>query len=231
MAKRKKREEEEEEEEAFEFPEFDEEEYMKKQISKGKAAIITVAIAPLFSLASMEVFKFTLDWTFGFIVGIFGLIMLIPILGFIGIDTDKLGKKGYAMNWGMYFFTWLAVWIILINPPVNDFAEPTVNDFEVHVLMDGQWKPLEDVELNNTEEYDINVTAVVTDNVGIKHESISIELQGQGSTRKMNRTGDHTYEERFDNITATTQPYIFYVSAEDVNGHRNKIPIERTIGE
>ncbi|MFO7990807.1 MAG: hypothetical protein R6U61_00755 [Thermoplasmata archaeon] len=225
MSKRKKKE---EEEPDFEFPEFDRVEYMKDEIKKGKTVLISIAVAPIFSLIATQVFKLTMDWTFGFMVGIFGLLVIFPLFNTLGIDTSDFGKKEYATNAFMFFFTWLAFWLILINPPFNDFTDPDLNDLDIWIETQDGWVHLDDVELNNSQSYYINISAKVTDNVGVKEESVMLEFQG--SEYDMERVGDHRYEYRL-NLTARTNPYDFTISMEDVNGHTERVVERVLIGE
>lgn len=225
MSKRKKKE---EEEPDFEFPEFDRVEYMKDEIKKGKTVLISIAMAPIFSLISTQVFKMTMDWTFGFMMGIFGLMVIFPLFSTLGIDTSDFGKKEYATNGFMFFFTWLAFWLILINPPFNDFTDPDLNDLDIWVETEEGWAHLNDVELNNSQSYFINVSAKVTDNVGVKDESVMLEFQGR--EYDMEKVGENRYEYKL-NLTARTNPYDFTISMEDVNGHTEKVVERVLIGE
>lgn len=225
MSKRKKKE---EEEPDFEFPEFDRVEYMKDEIKKGKTVLISIAMAPIFSSISTQVFKMTMDWTFGFMMGIFGLMVIFPLFSTLGIDTSDFGKKEYATNGFMFFFTWLAFWLILINPPFNDFTDPDLNDLDIWVETEEGWAHLNDVELNNSQSYFINVSAKVTDNVGVKDESVMLEFQGR--EYDMEKVGENRYEYKL-NLTARTNPYDFTISMEDVNGHTEKVVERVLIGE
>ncbi len=229
MSKRKKKE---EEEPDFEFPEFDRVEYMKDEIKKGKTVLISIAMAPIFSLISTQVFKMTMDWTFGFMIGIFGLMVIFPLFSTLGIDTSDFGKKEYATNGFMFFFTWLAFWVILINPPFNDFTDPDLNELDIWVSTDegGNWTHLNDAELDNTEEnMSINVSAKITDNVGVKDESVTLEFRGRDYD--MEKVSSHRYETQLTGIGARTNPYDFTISMEDVNGHTEKVVERVLIGE
>ncbi len=230
MSKKRKKEDKEEDED-FSFPEFDRVEYMKDEINKGKSVLITIAIAPVFSYISFKIFEFTMEWTLGFLIFFLGIYLLGPIHKQLKIDLEKFGKKEYAMNWAMFFFTWLIVWIILMNPPFSDFTDPTLNRFRIGVLTDQEnntWEPIEEVDLINGETYTINVTAKITDNVGVKHDSVNIEFQG--NYYQMRLVDEHTYRIVFENVTARTNEYIFEVFMEDVNGNTASEVIERTIG-
>ncbi|MFP4051742.1 MAG: hypothetical protein ACLFVB_08400 [Thermoplasmata archaeon] len=223
MAKRKKREEEEEEEYDFDMPEFDKVEYMKNEIRKGKSILASVAIAPIFSFVALQLFILIGDWTLAMIGGLTGLVVIPPLLRTIGVDTGELGKKEWATDVVMYFFTFLAIWVILMNPPVNDFAHPTVNDIDVEVqdLESGELVELDEANITNGEEYNITIRAKITDNVDVKDSSVKARIiPPSGSEwKEMEKDEDHHYTIEFNDVTATNQNYKINFEVEDVNGN------------
>ncbi len=222
MAKRKKREEEEEEEEyAFDVPEFDKVEYMKDEIRKGKSILVSVALAPVFSFVALQLFILIGDWTIAMIGGLSGLILIAPILRTLGINTDELGKKEWGIDVVMFFFTFLAIWVILMNPPVNDFAHPTVDDMKVRVQEDGQWKKIGDANITNGQDYNVNITAKITDNVDVKDNSVKARIIPPSSSQfnEMDKDGKRHYKFIFNNVTAQNNNYKVSFKVEDVNGN------------
>ena len=238
MAKRKKREEVEEEEKdyGFEEPDFDRIEYMKGEIRKGKSILVSVAVAPLFSLIALQLFILINDWTVALIGGLSGLVVLIPLMRTIGINTDELGKKELAMDVAMFFFTFLAIWVILMNPPVNDFAHPKVHDdLDVLVQEGDKWVEMGNANITNNEEYNITFRAKITDNVDVKDDSIKIGFSGQppeiykdkNSWPQMEKDGKNHYTMRFDEVRAKGNAYTLKFYVEDVNG--NSATITRNV--
>lgn len=225
MAKRKKQEIEEDVD--FEFPEFDKVEYMKGEINKGKSVLMTMAIAPIFSYLSLFIFELTMEWTLGFIMFIPGLFLLGPAHNLIKVDVSQFGKKEYFMNGAMFFVTWFVVWIILMNPPFNDFAAPSVQRFEVTVQVDDQWIPLDQAELVNGEIYMVNITAKITDNVEVRQDSIRIQVEDE--LYEMEYIGNHRYR-LLHEMQAWSSPYNFQISMEDVNGNDGQETFQRVIG-
>jgi len=222
MAKRKKREEEEEEEEyAFDVPEFDKAEYMKDEIRKGKSILVSVALAPVFSFVALQLFILIGDWTIAMIGGLSGLILIAPILRTLGINTDELGKKEWGIDVVMFFFTFLAIWVILMNPPVNDFAHPTVDDMKVRVQEDGQWKKIGDANITNGQDYNVNITAKITDNVDVKDNSVKARIIPPSSSQfnEMDKDGKRHYKVIFNNVTAQNNNYKVSFKVEDINGN------------
>ena len=237
MAKRKKREEDEEDEEEFDFevPEFDKVEYMKDEIRKGKSILISVAIAPIFSFVALQLFLLIGDWTLAMIGGLTGLVLIPPVLRTLNVDTGELGKKEWAMDAAMFFFTFLAIWVILMNPPVNDFTHPTVNDMDMMVQDPdtGEWVKLDEANITNGEDYTIKVEAKITDNVDVKDSSVKARIiPPSGSEfRQMNKEGDKQYTIIFQNVTATNQNYKINFKVEDVNGNSATLSKSKSISE
>ncbi len=225
MAKRRKKEEE-EEEEAFELPEFDREEYMRKEITKGKSILISVAVAPLFSILALQVFKLVGDWTVGFMVGLVGIALLSNIMKIFDIDKDKLEIKEWAMNAGMFIFTFVAIWIVLMNPPFNDFSDPHLNELDWQAYDDGE--KIDKANITNGERYNITIKAKVTDNVEVK----SVQIKFRGSQwENMTKNNSHIYTSSYQDIRANDSPYTVSVKMEDTNGHVKTITRDITISK
>lgn len=143
MAKRKKKEEEEEPD--FEMPDFDREEYMRNEIKKGKTTLVAVGLAPVFSVVSFFAFSATEEWTIGLFAGLLGIVFLKPIYDYLDLDMDSVDTKGWIKNFGVYALTLLAVWIVLMNPPFGDFADPRVNELNVEIR-EGEVFEMEDIQ-------------------------------------------------------------------------------------
>ncbi len=227
MAKRRKKNKEEEEDYDFEFPEFDRIEYMKHEINKGKSVLVSIALAPLFSLASLEVFKLTGDWSIGFLTGIFGMLITLKIFEYLPLDISKFGKKEWAMNGAMYFLTWLGIWILLMNPPFGDFTDPVLNQVDFYVEIDGEWEAIDEANVTAQRDYKIMLEAKITDNDAVDEGSVTIEYEGD--TIPMDPVGDHRFSVVFENVTADASTKMFTIRMEDVNGNSNSVVIEKTI--
>ncbi|MBS3817001.1 MAG: hypothetical protein KGY76_05500 [Candidatus Thermoplasmatota archaeon] len=218
MAKRRKKED--EEDEGFEIPDFDREEYMKKEINKGKSTLISVGIAPIFSVVSFLVFDMTQEWTVGLFAGLLGLVFLKPIFQILKIKVDELGTKGWAKNFGVYFMTLLAVWVLLMNPPFSDYADPRVNEIQVEIRRGGE---LVD-NITDGVNYNVTFRAKVTSNSEIKDDSVYITFPyPEGNKTKMNKGEDNYYTMTYINVTAGSKPYQLRIEMEDVNGNSNSV--------
>ena len=224
MAKRRKKEKEEESEE-YEFPEFDKKEYMLNELRKGKCVYISVALAPVFSIAALYVFIYSgHEALLGFLIGLTGIGLLKTLFQTAGIEISELGKKEWAMSVAMYLFTFLAVWIILMNPPFSDFADPTLNDIEMEFERDGEIVEHEYVRDNDniTETYNVTIIATITDNVEVDHDSIRIYIDNEEYIMEW-QTDTHEYHLTFNNITVEDISMAVSIYMRDVNDNENEV--------
>lgn len=254
MAKRRKKDEEEEDYD-FDMPEFDREQYMKDQINEGKATLISVAIAPLFSVVSMLVFDFTGEWIVGLFAGLLGAIVLKPIFETLKIKIENFGVKGWLKNVGVYSLTLLAIWVVLMNPPISDYVDPSLDEIEIEVqeafdfdeevieFYDDNGELIRDEEGNINISYNdvnsINMTiqARITSNVDIAENGVNMTLGDQYLEVNPMETRDHWFEsneteltnvdieERDDDLFVRLDPRV-HIEMEDVNGNTNSETIE-----
>ncbi len=213
----------EEEDSNFEMPEFDRKEYMKKQINEGKITLVSIAIAPIFSVISHLVFNHTGDWETGILAGLIGLFFLKPAYSALKLKVDDLNTKDWAKNFGIYSVTLLAVWILLMNPPFSDLADPTVNEIEVWIYdEEGELVEIEDISYE--EEYNITIRAKITSNSEVKEDSVYITLEDDEENRTRMEKDDlheHYYLMTYENVWPRDEPYEVKIEMEDVNGNTN----------
>src|SRR5207244_9013996 len=65
---------------------------------------------------------------FGGIAVGFGMYFIFPLLGF---KTESFKRRDWIGHGITYFFSWLAFWIILLNPPFSDHLPPTIHAITV----------------------------------------------------------------------------------------------------
>lgn len=135
MARKKKK----DDKDDLKLPEFDEVEYVRKERRDAKATYVTVGYAVVFGLVS---FALTAAGQFMFaaLFGVFGLIFLRHVYPLLHIDTLKFDWKNWAGNALFYIFTWLAIWIMFVNPPISDLSPPDYGKPGIyHDAGDGNW--------------------------------------------------------------------------------------------
>lgn len=119
-------------------PEFDEVGYMRREIQGARAAVATIAWAVVGAIVAFLLYSVLpiLAFFAGIAVG-FGMYFVLPLLG---IKTETFKRRDWTGHGITYFFSWLAFWIILLNPPFGDFTDPTIEGISVspyHALYTG----------------------------------------------------------------------------------------------
>ncbi len=127
MARRKRKEEVPE----WRPPEFDEVEYMRREIQGAKTSVVTIAWAIVGALISYGLLFVGLHAALGFLAGLFAMAGLYYLLPFFGVRTKAFKRKDWAGHGVTYFFSWLAFWILLLNAPFSDFTGPMIHGFAV----------------------------------------------------------------------------------------------------
>jgi hypothetical protein len=233
MAKKKKK----EPKEVFKEPKFDEVEFMKTEVESAKTGVITILYAIPVAIISFELTVIGLA-AIGFLVGIFAMFTLRFLYTKIGINLKGFEKKTWAGNAALLFFTWLLIWILLLNPPFSDLSEPSIIHVEVWVQDDnGIWAktPLTwingryqagdipiDTIANGT---NIKVKSNVTDNTGLASVRI-ISLGGTiGNDTAMTLNSSYTYNYEFDYNLDLVEVYSFNIRAVDKNNNVKVIEI------
>ncbi len=108
MAKKKK-----DDEYEFKLPEFDEKEYMEKEMEDAKFSFIVLGYSVLIGVLSFFLLELSFEVAFAVgILAVFGL-KFIPLP--FGIDPAIFDKKKWLGNGVMYILTWFAVIMILCN--------------------------------------------------------------------------------------------------------------------
>jgi hypothetical protein len=195
---RKESEEPEKEEEvkkpAFKAPDFDETDFLQTENRSAKLIYISLATAVLAGIVTFGLMTLLHITDIG---GLFTIPLIIPVIfaGLtiyiytkFGIDIRNLEWKKWLENGFMFTLAWFAVWLVSMNPPFSDFADPTIAEplieIEVgsgqviHYIGDNvyiddrktEFSPISDLEDVRT----VRIYTTITDNW--KLESKSIEL-------------------------------------------------------
>jgi hypothetical protein len=126
VARRKRK----EEEAIWEPPEFDEVGYMRKEIENAKIALVVIAWAAVGALLAYLLFALNQP-VIGFLLGIFAFGVLYFLLPMIGLPIHGFKRRDWISHASIYFFSWLAFSILLLNAPFGDHTSPVVGSFEV----------------------------------------------------------------------------------------------------
>lgn len=218
MAKKRKK----EKEEGYEFkmPEFDEEEYLRKEVRDAKTLSVTFVYAALIGIAS---FSLTfVDVALAALVGFIAVVFLRHIYPLIGVDSALLEKKQWAGNIIMYLFTWLAIWILLCNPPFSDFASPTIKDDGIYFGESGNWTRLNNTNKNLlTSGMNVSINVTIVDNVDVDVDTIRIIIERNEveiESGSMISMGKNKFVFVVSDVSNGKHDYM--IEAEDVNDHK-----------
>jgi hypothetical protein len=239
MAKKRKKDKKEEEEYEFTPPEFDEKEFLKKEIKDTKTAIWTIGYAGVFGIIAGEISALGRSLVApSILVALIGIVFLRYFYQMLDIDIGQFTRKNWVGNIGTFFFTFLAIWVLMVNVPFMDLANPSVDKVIVWVddgttirgleykfvdargiydwvpISNDSWSPV----IHTTTTTTVNITARVTDN---GHLSV-VEVAIGSTSTYYSMTGYDTkrfqYQFTGDKLVAG-QGLMFYVRAGDRVGN------------
>ena len=122
MAKKRRIIEKKAQEEEYEFvpPEFDEEEFIRKDLYGTKILLIVACFSIVIGLLCSCLQK-SFDGNTGIGLGLallfLGVFAIKPFLKLIRFDPDLLERKSMVGNYILYLLLGLGIWILMINPP------------------------------------------------------------------------------------------------------------------
>ncbi|MEI6795338.1 MAG: hypothetical protein WCK39_00590 [Methanomassiliicoccales archaeon] len=219
MAQKKKKEDL-EKEKPFEWvpPDFNEREFLEKDVKATKVLLITALMGFVFSIAAALTTVVTA--AIGAVLLIVGAVALKWVYQLFKIDTKQLDKKTWASNIGLFMLLALGLWIIFINPPFGDFVHPEVNSVQiwVHDNSTGVWTLMTPanqatvVKVGN----DVNITAKIVDNAKISSAMVKVwKSDDAGTYVDMTQSGNRWGY----NVTFTaTGMYFYQFKATDTSG-------------
>lgn len=124
MARRKRK----EDEAIWEPPEFDEVGYMRQEIQNAKIAMVVIAWAVAGAILAYLIAL----WipVLGYLVGLGAFGALYFLLPALGLPIHGFKRRDWISHASVYFFSWLAFSIVLLNAPFGDHTAPVVTSFE-----------------------------------------------------------------------------------------------------
>ncbi|HEY4704171.1 MAG TPA: hypothetical protein VII27_00345, partial [Thermoplasmata archaeon] len=118
MAKKKRKEEPE-----VEVPDFDEVKFMRGEMRALRVTVLVVLWAIPAALVSWVLTVPPLSVSVvAFFAGIGMLFLLKWVLPILRVDISEWKRKDWMGQGSTFFFTWLAVWLLLLNPPFTDLT-------------------------------------------------------------------------------------------------------------
>ena len=243
MAKKRKKEKQKKEEEyEFKPPEFDEEEFLRKELRDTKTVLMTVGYAALFAIIAAVLSNLSsklIGVSFLLVfIGIYSLKYFYPIMK---VKTDEFQKKNWAGNVAWFFLTFLAVWVLTFNYPLSDHAAPEIEEVVVWVtdldtgsitayeyyfnstLGAYRWSPDDAVIDLAGGNITVNITARVSDNGVLSTVEISIgpavTVYETMDLERVNRYGFDLTEDRLRDLKDKDQDLMFFIHADDNKGN------------
>ncbi len=216
MAKRRK-EKDEEEDKPFKPGKFDREKYIKQEKRNVKSVFIAFFFGILMAIICFGFWALMgpetgMRWFLVIILAIFSSSFIKYFYLKLNLDTSHFTKKNWFAAYAVYFFAWLLVFIILVNPPIYDDEPPVV---ELVVLPEMQ-EP----------GGDILFVAKITDNVEVDKDSLKIDITYPDDTEKSVKPSEFEQNDiivkfLFENTDNQTGEFTYILTAKDVNGHVN----------
>jgi hypothetical protein len=226
MAQKKKKEPQKKKEEEFEWtpPNFNEREFLEKDIRGTKTLLVTALISLICGILAFLLGE--IAWLLGMVIIIAGIISLKYLYPLFKLDPKEIEKKSWAGNIAIFFFLSLGIWILLMNPPFSDHISPEITSVEVYVQdSEGGWQLLtteNSDSLISSGEY-VNITADIADNGKLSEVLISVHLLNENSDYSaMTETDDgvYTYVSNYTASGSNTN-YYYTVKAIDSSGNEH----------
>lgn len=213
MAQKKRKEPEVKEEYTFVPPDFDEREFLEKDITVTKTVLVSALLATVFGVLAF--FTTDISYVIGLLLIIVGAASLRYMFKTLPIDVSKVENKTWLGNGAMFFFLALGIWILLLNPPFGDYVDPQISDVQV-------WSGGLEISRSTVpvgESVVINVTVV--DNHHISKVTMTF-TDPTGSTYEMTKGQDGRYgfEITFD---APNTTYNYVITAVDGAGNQQTL--------
>lgn len=195
----------------YEFipPDFDEDAFIHREMVSFRTTLILFVWGILAAAVSWAAFYAMGGAKTGWLVGL----VIVAVSGYalrwifpkLGADIAHFKRRDWAGTAFLFFFTWLAFFILAINPPVSDFAPPRV---ELHASPQVQQAgdPL-------------TVDLFVEDNVKVASHTFALSRDGAavaGAPDLTDLGGGH-YSYRSSSLPTGT--YVLQASAKDTRGH------------
>ena len=209
MAQKKRKEPEVKEEYNFTPPDFNEREFLEKDITVTKTVLISALLAVVFGFVAYLTTGLT--FVIGLLIIIIGAVALKYMFKFLPFDLSVVENKTWLGNGAMFFFLALGIWVLLLNPPFGDTVDPQIDDLQVWAGEIQYGRPYNNVPLG-----EVTFNATVIDNGDLSNVQFSF-TGASPQTFDMVKGDDGRYEFSYNFTVADT--YTFSVIATDDAGN------------
>ena len=190
-------------------PEFDEVEFMHKEMRAAKATILVVLWTVPSALLS---FGLTVAGApiVAFFAGIGMMFLLKWIFPILNVDISAYKRKDWLGHGATFFFSWLAFWILLLNPPFADLTSPMI--LGVSATGSGGWVGCGGGPLTGIAGRNVTVNVSASDNVAVAQVTVAV---GSTSTN-LNHVAGTLWQRQ---VTFPPSTGSMTITAVDANGH------------
>ena len=237
MAKKRRQKIEKKDEFDLKLPEFDEHQYISLELRKIKVSVIAFIFAIIMVIVTYQLYLVTYpDARAPVILGILGVLAIPIISRYIKIEIDDFDWKNWFGAGAVYVLTWLAVFILVCNPPFSDFIEPEIDDVKFTYQQAGNntWRSWDTdpglIRPTLTAPVNINVSAKISDNSAVDKDSVDLIIKGSKNSTTYIKNMEHlegnfyrVVFENSDQLSSNNNPYTYSIEAKDVHGHKKVI--------
>jgi hypothetical protein len=137
MAKKRKKEKEADEKYEFVPPEFDEKQFLTDEIVTTKRVVLIILYGMVFGILAAFATTATKNGYFGLIILVVGAFLIKYFFATLKFDLSKFTKRTWAESVMWFFFTFLAIWILVVNPPFVDYIAPEIKNVRLSIDVQG----------------------------------------------------------------------------------------------
>jgi hypothetical protein len=206
MAKKRRTQELEKEEKEYKPPEFDKKEFMETEINVAKGTIYSIILSVLFGVLAFIIMPYT-GTAGGLILGAVGIGLLWVLLPILKVEIESYKPMHWLGIIGSYFFLFLAIWVLLCNPPFSDSAPPDIRD--VQIYWEGGYVNVTGQTADIPDGANLSIRANVTDNVGVAIGSVRLSLGSAESQQMSQQPDSYIFEYYVENAGVGTTVTIY----------------------
>ncbi|MDD1772729.1 MAG: hypothetical protein LUQ09_07385 [Methanomassiliicoccales archaeon] len=221
MAQKKRKEPEVKEEYNFVPPDFNEREFLEKDMAVTKTVLFSSIIAVV--LGVVAYLTTDISFVIGLLIILLGAVLLRNIFKTLPVDISSVETKTWIGNGVMTFFFALGIWILLLNPPFGDSVDPEFSDF---AAWNGDTLIAEDdtsLTIVGGTQVTFNVTVIDNNAISTVEYKLSAVNQSSStvvSTGYLNETDEDRYEFVWTFVDSSSAAnYVFEITATDEAGN------------
>jgi len=112
----------------YKIPRFDETDFMKTEMRNALMMVGAVFLAIMMAIVAGILTWVMKDARIPFALGMLGFLLLRFLYNMMRLNISDVEKSKWAGTLFSYFLTFVAIWVLLINPPLIDLIPPKILD-------------------------------------------------------------------------------------------------------